>query len=199
MSQNLTRAAKDLAKKGIQISCAKLGTTTLLQGKCSLTVMKRKLKELCPKERMNISKISYYRAALWGYCRFKHKNVPIVNYVSPNLQSCEFRSVFQRDCWCTWRLHLYISPSMKVLIEEIIPHSNAKKSLLIVMKTYYDCAVVQNCVIQVEACHHVNRFLCVLGCLNRINSLRLHCTTLVELQCSVDKNTIEITDKGICC
>jgi hypothetical protein len=50
MSPHLARIAKDLAKKGVQISCAKLGTTTILPGKCLLTFMKRMSKELCPKD-----------------------------------------------------------------------------------------------------------------------------------------------------
>jgi hypothetical protein len=43
MSQHLARVAKGLAKKGIQIHCAKLRTTSNLPGKCLLTVMKRML------------------------------------------------------------------------------------------------------------------------------------------------------------
>jgi len=50
MSLHLARVATDLAKQGIQISCAKLGTTKILPGKCLLTVMKLMLKELCQKD-----------------------------------------------------------------------------------------------------------------------------------------------------
>jgi hypothetical protein len=50
MSEHVARVAKDLTKKGIHISCAKLGTMAVLTGKYLLTVMKRMLKELCPKD-----------------------------------------------------------------------------------------------------------------------------------------------------